>query len=199
MPNIGIQPVHLFNDANLNVYNGTVLRDVEVYAYTIPGQQQLETDVAAGKFTITVDNGAIISPGTIPPLTRPQPPASVAFSQKIEAETMQGNTGSITFEGTTVVGPFASSSDQRTATLSVVGTNPVTVTYKYQTNGSTAGHGSYSINGGSAVEFPVEGTDGGTRTPNFTFIPLDGANTIRFEGKDGTSFFLDYIIVSRTA
>jgi hypothetical protein len=198
MSNLAKQPVHFYNNANVNIYNGSVPRNIDVYPRTDAGDVQLETDIMLGAFTVTLDNGAILSPGTIPPLVKPSPPAAVAFSQQIEGEAMVGNTSSFTFQGVTMVGGFSSAADYRTATLSIVGTNTCTCQYRYQTNASTSSHGSYSVNGGPLIEITLEGASGGQRFGSFTFTPVDGNNSIRFEGKDGT-FFLDYIIVSRSA
>lgn len=199
MANSAVQSLHFYNQANVNIYNGEARRDVELYPLTAAGQAAYEAAVALGTFTITVDNGAIISPGTVPPLTKPIPPPSVAFATQIEAEAMAGNTTMSTYQGITIAGPFTAATDFRQASLQIVGLKPCTITYRYQVNNTTPGRGTIVINEGTFIDFNVAGSNGIPQTASIAFVPIDGNNSIRFQGKDGTSFYLDFIIVSRTA
>ncbi|WP_332369480.1 hypothetical protein [Spirosoma telluris] len=72
------------------LYLATTLRNTSDFPLNGAGQAAFEAAVNAGSFTLTVDNGAIIPAGTVPPLIKPGVVTGAAFSQKIQAEDAAG-------------------------------------------------------------------------------------------------------------
>ncbi|GAB3948033.1 hypothetical protein GCM10028805_21430 [Spirosoma harenae] len=183
------------------IYQATAVRNTDIYPLTTAGQQAFEAAASAGSFTLTVvDNGAIIPAGTRPPLVKPGTGGGVPFSQKIQAEEA---TGTGTYNGQpaddNLRGPYTTSNDYL---LYAVSNAPAAATnynlaIRYQTNSQVAGVATIIINSGTPVDFPLEGTDGGKRIYNIAIALNVGSNRIRIQGKSGTSFFQDHIVVSR--
>ncbi|MVM32827.1 hypothetical protein GO755_22490 [Spirosoma sp. HMF4905] len=184
------------------LYLATTSRNTADYPLNSAGQAAFEAAASSGSFTLTVDNGAVIPAGTIPPLIKPGAINNSPFSQKIQAEDAAGTgTASGSSGDSNVRGPYSKNTDYLTYT--VTGAPATASNYslalRYQTNTQAAGIASLIINGGTPVDFPIEGTDGGMRTYNATISLTPGNNTIRIQGKSGAAFFQDYIIVTRAA
>ncbi|QMW04453.1 CBM35 domain-containing protein [Spirosoma foliorum] len=184
------------------IYLATALRNTADYPLNSAGQAAFEAAVGAGSFTLTVDNGAIIPAGTIPPLIKPGAVTSPAFSQKIQAEDAAGTgTSSGPAADNNVRGPYATSSDYLVYTVTGIPTTAsnYTLIVRYQSVAQASGIASLIINGAAPIDFPIEGTDGGMRTYTATISLTPGNNTIRIQGKSGSPFFQDYILVTRPA
>lgn len=200
---LGTQLIKIFRTSDGQpLYQATTIRNTEVYPLTSAGQAAFEAAVNAGSFTLTVDNGAVIPAGTPPPLLKPGAVNSVAFSQKIQAEDASGTGTSPGASGDNILrGPYRTSSEYLIYTITNAPTTAsnYNLAIRYQTNTQTPGVASMIINGGTPVDFPFEGTDGGKRTYNAVISLNAGNNTIRIQGKSGTPLFQDYILVSRPA
>lgn len=184
------------------IYLATTLRNTADFPLNSSGQAAFEAAVNEGSFTLTVDNGAIIPAGTRPPLTKPGAIISPAFSQKIQAEDAAGTgTSSGPSADNNVRGPYSTTSDYLVYTLTGVPTTASNymISLRYQTGTPAAGIASLIINGATPIDFSIEGTDGGMRTYSTTIPLTPGNNTIRIQGKSGTAFFQDYILVTRPA
>ncbi|WP_020595215.1 hypothetical protein [Spirosoma panaciterrae] len=198
---IGTQLVRIRRTSDgQEIYQATTTRDTDVYPLNSAGQAAFEAAASAGGFTLTLDNGAVIPAGTRPPLIKPGGNTVPPFSRKIQAEDAAG-TG--TYSGApgdnNVRGPYTAGSDYLLYAISDVPTTAsnYTLTIRYQTNSQTPGLGTIIINSGTGIDFPLEGTDGGKRMYSLTISLNAGSNRIRIQGKSGTSFYQDYIIVTR--
>ncbi|WP_461095178.1 carbohydrate-binding protein [Spirosoma gilvum] len=182
------------------IYQATTTRDTDVYPLTSAGQAAFEAAASAGGFTLMLDNGAVVAAGTRPPLTKPGSSANPPFFRKLQAEDATG-TGAFTEQSgdNNLRGPYTSSSDYLLYAITdvPVTASNYTLTIRYQTNSQTPGLATIIVNSGSSIDFPLEGTDGGKRMYNLPIQLNAGSNRIRIQGKSGTSFYQDYIIVTR--
>lgn len=173
----------------------------------------MASDASKGYLELTVDNGAIIPIGTIPPLTKPSAPGGgggsiPAYSQKLQAENATG-TGSYTGtigDGTTR-GPYENSSQYLEFKPTGVPTsaNNYKLEVRIQTNYDTGLTGETGkmriiVNGGTPQDVVTEGAAGGYRTYYLNNITLSAGdnNKIRFEGIFRV-YFIDYIVITRPA
>ncbi|WP_020599420.1 hypothetical protein [Spirosoma panaciterrae] len=200
---IGTQLVRIRRTSDgQEIYQATTTRDTDVYPLTSAGQAAFEAAASAGSFTLTVDNGAIIPAGTRPPLIKPGTGPGAAFSQKIQAEDATGTGTYIGQSGdNTLKGPYSSSSDYLlyAITDAPITASNYTLAIRYQTNSQTPGTATVIVNSTTTIDFPLEGTDGGKRTYTMAISLNAGSNRIRIQGKSGTSFYQDYIVVTRPA
>ncbi|WP_020597875.1 hypothetical protein [Spirosoma panaciterrae] len=125
-----------------------------------------------------------------------------AFSQNIPYSAAAKSDFLSTSGGGSHPNQFITSADwaDYTITGAPITAGDYTLTFNYQTNYdcSGCGSGSYKINGGSMVNFTMDGAAGGTRTKTFTGISLNaGTNTIRFQGNGGGTYFQNYVTVAR--
>ena len=196
-----IVKIHSTSDGQI-IYQATTQRNTDQYPLTSAGQAAFEADASAGNFTLTVDNGVVIPAGTRPPLTKPGTGPTTAFSQKIQAEDATGTGSSTGASGdNNVRGPYSTSSDYL---LYTIASAPLTaanynLTIRYKTTTQMGGLGTVIVNSGTPVDFPLEGVEGDLRTYSLTVSLNTGNNTIQVQGKSGTAFFQDYIIVTRAA
>ncbi|MVM34235.1 hypothetical protein GO755_29665 [Spirosoma sp. HMF4905] len=188
MSNIATQSVHFFNNANTNIYNGTMQRDIILYPLTADGEARLEADIEAGVFTITLENGATLSPGTVPPLVEPSPPGFSAYSQ-----TFTGPLDRYIYAASS--GTTPTSTDAPFTGLPKTDTNyNFSFTYK-TTLSSGSGVAGIKVNGVDQKTVTLEAATGGTRTVTGTLSLLAGNNTITFVLDSGT---MPYTVMSFT-
>lgn len=97
-------------------------------------------------------------------------------------------------------GPYTDNSQYRQFSYSApVTASNYNLAIHYKTNTQTTGKGNIVVNGSTNVEFDLEGAEGGTRT-TYRTIPLNvGSNSIRLEGKSGTTYFFDNLFLTRAA
>ncbi|WP_155297291.1 hypothetical protein [Spirosoma aerolatum] len=202
-------------------YKVSAERDTLVYPLTDAGDAKLASDAEKGYLNLTVDNGAIIPKGTIPPLVKPDAPTGggggggggsvPAYNWKEQAENGTGTGdwyhGDAVGDGN-VRGPYGNSSQYLEFYPKGV---PITANnYKLemrvQTNYDTGATGEVGkirviINSGSPIDIEnVRGMGGKKSTyylENLTLSAGDN-NKIRFEGLF-RDYAIDYIIVSRPA
>ncbi|GAB2582567.1 hypothetical protein [Spirosoma areae] len=193
------------NSDGVSLYTVTCVADRALYPRTNNGKSGFEAAVKAGTFELTVDNGAIIPQGTVPPLVKPAAPGGgsiPALNLHLNATDAAGSVGVSGSQR----GPIGASGSQNALSYSAnnpnsVTLNNVTLKHKYQTNTADTGNGQYRVNSGAWVDFALEGAAGGTRTIVLsTTISLNaGANTIEFRWKDGTVYFHEWIELTRPA
>ncbi|MBN8824103.1 MULTISPECIES: hypothetical protein [unclassified Spirosoma] len=184
------------------MYQVTTNRDTDVYPLTSAGQAAFEAAASAGSFTLIVDNGLVIAAGTRPPLVKPGTGTGGVFSLKLQAEnaTGTGNYSGVPGDNT-FRGPYSTSGDYLLYAISDVPitASNYTLSIRYQTNSQTSGLGTVIVNNGMTIDFPLEGADGGQRTYIMSISLNAGTNRIRLQGKSGTAFNVDYIMITRQA
>ncbi|GAB4035987.1 carbohydrate-binding protein [Spirosoma gilvum] len=200
---IGTQVIRIRRTSDgQEIYQVTTNRDTDVYPLNSAGQAAFEAAVSAGSLTLIVDNGSVIPAGTRPPLIKPGTGVPVSFSQKLQAESATG-TGTYTGQAGDNVfrGPYAAASDYLlyAITDAPMTASNYTLAIRYKTNSQMPGVASVIVNNGVAIDFPLEGTDGGQRTYTMSILLNAGNNRIRIQGKSGTAFYQDYILVTRPA
>ncbi|MVM34374.1 hypothetical protein GO755_30360 [Spirosoma sp. HMF4905] len=210
MSNIAPQTVRIKSHITGNLlYLCKTSRDIDEYPRTLEGRTALANAIKNGTYPhqLTVDNGAIIDTNTVPPLVKPDAPATTypAFSVHLQAE---GATGAGTWSGSpgdgVTRGAISDTSGNLTYTVNnTLGANlsGFKLTHRYQTNLEVTGVGAYRINGGDWVNFNMTGNTGTQKTQILaTNIALiSGNNTIDFKWVSGTVWFQDWIEVVRDA
>ena len=181
-------------------YSGPALRltlqqasSSSVYSYTLTPTDGASNVVLTAPTTSTVSSGTSTGGGsTTTSTTYSAFSQSLSYSNSVTSDFLSQDGGHHTNQ-------FITSADYAdySITGAPVSDGAYTLAFTYQTNYdcSGCGQGSYVLNGGTPVNFPMDGAAGGSRTPTFTIALNAGTNTIRIQGNSQT-FFQTGILVT---
>ncbi|OJW70504.1 hypothetical protein [Spirosoma sp. 48-14] len=205
--------IHRSSDGAV-LYTATTRRNTDNYPLNSTGDAAFGQAASNGSFELRVQpSGPTIPVNTIPPLN-PWGGGSTSFYEKIQSEVgTHGSPGKVTGTGSqdgnpnlygddVMMGQFITSSDYLDYHLESI---PITGDYhldiRYQTNTQAQGTATVIVfvngNQGTPQDFHLDGAEGGKRTAGMTVhLQAGSGNVIRVQGKEGTTMFQDYIIVS---
>ena len=170
-------------------YSGTTYTATKFYASCY---------IAAGtKPGLNPPNCAFTSTIVTPPTTTTTTITIPAVNQSFAAADGSGTGSDI---GLGYYGGYTDNSQYRQFSYSApVTAGDYNLAIHYKTNTQTTGKGNIVVNGSTNVEFDLEGAEGGTRTTYRNISLNQGSNTIRLEGKSGTTYFFDNLFLTRAA
>ena len=152
--------------------------------------------------TVGSNQPLTVTPGTTAPTTTTAVVNIPAFDQTIPTTSASlSSFVNVPYDGGSHTGNYITSADWADYAVTnapIAGT--YTMAVRYQTNYacSGCGLGTYIVNGGTPVNFPMDGAEGGTRNPTFSVALNAGTNTIRIQGNNRT-FFQQQIQLTRAA